>query len=101
MILEMDEDGNGIIEFEEFLSMMTHNIGDKYSQDELQKVFDILDHDKTKDINYKNLQKIADELGEKMTKDEIKEMIKRSDIDQDGIMSFHDFVDVITNKEFI
>ena len=47
MIKDMDEDGNGIIEFEEFLDMMTARISDVNPKEDLERVFKLFDDDRT------------------------------------------------------
>merc|ERR1711924_542712 len=42
MIAELDADGSGEIEFEEFLDMMTARISDKNSREDIERVFKLL-----------------------------------------------------------
>lgn len=46
----------------------------------------------------KNLRRVARELGENMTEDELKEMIERCDKDKDGEIDFDDFYAIMTKK---
>lgn len=43
---EMDEDGNGTIEFAEFLDMMTARISESNTKDDLERVFKLFDLDR-------------------------------------------------------
>ena len=45
MIAEVDKDGSGAIDFDEFCQMMTAKIGERESKEELQKAFQIIDQD--------------------------------------------------------
>ena len=45
MVQEADEDGNGYIDFEEFLAMMARKIKEVDSVDELREAFRIFDRD--------------------------------------------------------
>jgi len=47
MISDLDEDGNGSIDFEEFLDMMTARMSDKDSKEDIRKVFKLFDDDKS------------------------------------------------------
>merc|ERR1712149_90118 len=56
MVTDIDNDGNGTIEFSEFLQMMTGKMG--------EKVFKLFDDDNTNKISFRNLARVAEELGE-------------------------------------
>jgi len=74
MISDVDDDGSGTIEYEEFLKMMTHKILNRDPKDEILKAFRLFDDDETGKISFKNLKRVAKELGERMTDEELQEM---------------------------
>lgn len=45
MIADVDKDGSGAIDFDEFVYMMTAKIGERDTKEELMKAFDIIDQD--------------------------------------------------------
>ena len=100
MIADMDEDGSGEIEFEEFLDMMTARISDTNTKEDLERVFKLFDEDRNGEITVENLRRVAKELGEDIPDDELNEIIMRADLDGDGKLSFDDFFAVITKKTF-
>merc|ERR1712006_73760 len=51
MISDIDNDGNGTIEFAEFLEMMTGKMGEKDSREDSEKVFKLFDDDNTNKIS--------------------------------------------------
>ena len=55
MIADIDKDGSGSIDFEEFLHMMTEKMGERESMGEIYKAFDIFADSNTVsfDIEYK------------------------------------------------
>lgn len=57
---------------------------DKSSDDEISKVFNLFDLDRTGKITFDNLRSIAKDLNEEITDEELREMI--SEADQDGDM---------------
>merc|ERR1711975_136704 len=61
---DIENDGNGTIEFAEFLGMMTGKMGEKDSREDIEKVFKLFDDDGTSKISFKNLARVAEELGE-------------------------------------
>ena len=100
MITDIDADGSGSIEFPEFLEMMTGKMGEKDTKEEILKVFKLFDDDSTGKISFKNLKRVAKELGETMSDAELMEMIERADTDQDGEISPDEFYGIMTKKTF-
>merc|ERR1711885_103874 len=64
MVTDIDNDGNGTIEFTEFLQMMTGKMGEKDTREDIEKVFKLFDDDNTNKISFRNLARVAEELGE-------------------------------------
>merc|ERR1711970_874592 len=81
MVSDVDNDGNGTIEFTEFLSMMTGEMG---SREDIEKVFKLFDDDNTNKISFRNLARVAEELGENIDDEELQDMINQADRDGDG-----------------
>jgi len=77
MIADIDLDGSGTIDFEEFVEMMTGKMGDRDSPEEIRRVFKLFDDDETGKISFRNLKRVARELGENMTDEELQEMINK------------------------
>ena len=63
-------------------------------------MFNLFDDDNTGKITLKNLKRVARELGETMTDDELLEMIERADKDKDGEINFEEFYEIMTKKTF-
>lgn len=59
------------------------------------KAFRLFDDDNTGRITLKNLKRVARELGETMSDDELQEMIDEADRDGDGEISEEDFVRIM------
>merc|ERR1712232_1189735 len=84
MVTDVDNDGNGTIEFGEFLAMMTGKMGEKDTREDIEKVFKLFDDDSTNKISFRNLCRVAEELGESVDDEELQDMITQSDRDGDG-----------------
>ncbi|CAK0868461.1 unnamed protein product [Prorocentrum cordatum] len=84
MISDVDDDGSGTIGYEEFFKMMTHKILNRDPKGEILKAFRLFDDDETGKISFKNLERVAKELGERMTDEELQEMIDEADRDGGG-----------------
>ena len=63
MISDLDEDGSGQLEFDEWLYLMTHKVDNKSSRDRIDKVFSLYDDEKTGYLSAKNLRRVAQDLG--------------------------------------
>ena len=89
MISDIDNDGNGSIEFGEFLEMMTGKMGEKDSREDIEKVFKLFDDDNTNKISFRNLARVAEELGENIDDEELQDMITQADRDGDLVVALH------------
>ena len=98
MIADIDKDGSGTIDFEEFLQMMTAKMGDNDTRAEIDKVFKLYDTDETGKISFKNLKRVAKELGENMTDEELQEMIDEADRDGDGEINPDEFYRIMKKR---
>ncbi|XP_062004634.1 calmodulin-like protein 11 isoform X2 [Rosa rugosa] len=65
MISEVDIDGNGTIEFGEFLNVM---------------------------VTKMKLRNVMINLGERLTDEEVEQMIREADLDGDGLVNYEEFV---------
>uniref|UniRef100_A0A7S3N7S7 EF-hand domain-containing protein n=1 Tax=Euplotes harpa TaxID=151035 RepID=A0A7S3N7S7_9SPIT len=100
MISDLDKNRGNNIDFDEFLDMMTARMSDKDTREDISKVFRLFDDDGTGLITIKNLRRVARELGETMTEEELQEMIDRADSNGDGGVSPDDFFNIMTKKTF-
>ncbi|CAD5125907.1 unnamed protein product [Dimorphilus gyrociliatus] len=92
MINEIDSDGNGIIDFPEFLMMMAKKVKDTPSEEEMRAAFKVFDRDGNGLISASELRYVMANLGEKMTDEEVDEMIRETDLDGDGFVNYQEFV---------
>ncbi|NP_001090133.1 centrin 4 L homeolog [Xenopus laevis] len=95
IISDIDKDGSGIIDFEDFLSLMTQKMSEKDSKEEIMKAFRLFDDDNTGKISFKNLKRVAKELGENLTDEELQEMIDEADRDGDGEINEQEFLRIM------
>ncbi|XP_047208694.1 caltractin [Girardinichthys multiradiatus] len=95
MVADFVKDGSGTIDFDDFLSMMTQKMNDKDTKEEIMKAFRLFDDDCTGKISFKNLKRVAKELGENLTDEELQEMIDEADQDGDGEVSEQEFLRIM------
>ncbi|KAG4071384.1 hypothetical protein HA402_004088 [Bradysia odoriphaga] len=98
MINEVDADGNGTIEFPEFVTMMVHKMRDMDSEEEIREAFKVFDRDGKGFITAVELRHVMTSLGEKLTDEEVDEMIRSVDVDGDGQINYEEFVTMMTPK---
>ena len=99
MVNEIDIDGNGTIEFSEFVAMMANKLKDGGDPDEdLKEAFKVFDKDNNGFISQSELRLVMANLGEKLTDDEVEEMILEADIDGDGQVNYEEFVAIMVQK---
>mmetsp|Transcript_4219 Transcript_4219/g.15532 ORF Transcript_4219/g.15532 Transcript_4219/m.15532 type:complete len:198 (-) Transcript_4219:40-633(-) len=98
MINEVDADGNGTIDFPEFLTLMARKMKDTDSEEEILEAFKVFDKDGNGFISAAELRHVMTNLGEKLTDEEVDEMIREADIDGDGQINYEEFVKMMMAK---
>ncbi|XP_076365228.1 neo-calmodulin-like isoform X2 [Tachypleus tridentatus] len=96
MMFMVDLDGNGTIEFHEFLFMMTKKIKESGREEALREAFTVLDRNNDGYISFSDLRYSMINLGENLTDEELENMMEEADLDGDGLVSFDEFVKVVT-----
>ena len=98
MIKQVDLDGNGTIDFKEFLGLMVRKMKDTDTEEELLEAFKVFDRDTNGFITSHELRHVMTSLGESLTPEEIEEMVKEADVDGDGQINYDEFVKMMMSK---
>lgn len=98
MIADLDRLGSSI-DFDQFLDAITEKLGDKESRNGIEKIFELFDDDRSGSINLNNLRRVAKELGETMSVDELNEMLERAASNGNEITR-EDFYTIMTKRAF-
>lgn len=64
--------------------------------EEIKRAFKLFDEDNTGKISFRNLKKVARELGENLTDEELRAMIDEFDLDEDGEINEQEFISICT-----
>ena len=98
MVNEVDSDGDGTVDFPEFLVMMEREMKKTDEEEELGVAFRVFDKDGNGYISAAELRHIMTNLGEKLTDEEVDEMISEADIDHDAQVNYEEFVKMMTGE---
>ena len=88
----------GGLDFDSFLNVIDTKLGDKDSKDGLKKIYELFSDDGTSgSVTVDSLKKIANELGENMSHEELRELIEKASVN--GFeLKFEEFYEVMTRK---
>ncbi|KAF8795770.1 Troponin C like protein [Argiope bruennichi] len=99
LIQEIDVDGSGELEFDEFLALTSRFLVEEDAeamQEELREAFRMYDKEGNGYINVADLREILRALDDKLTEDELDEMIAEIDTDGSGTVDFDEFMEMMT-----
>ncbi|KAL5469350.1 hypothetical protein EMCRGX_G030600 [Ephydatia muelleri] len=96
ILKDYDKEGTGKISFQDFSEVMTDWMLQRDPREEIVKAFKLFDDDNTGKISLRNLRRVARELGENMSEEELRAMIDEFDTDHDGEISEEDFIAIMT-----
>lgn len=71
MISEVDADGNGLIDFAEFVTLMARKMNNTDKDAEIREAFSVFDKDGSGKISSDELREIMKSLGEDLTQEEV------------------------------
>ena len=81
LVMEIDLNGDGTIDFPEFLEMMkTKAVEENQTAEDLKEAFRIFDQDRDGFIDIKELKNVTNMLGTMLTKEEVAEFMAEADV---------------------
>ncbi|CAM4776317.1 unnamed protein product [Rotaria magnacalcarata] len=92
---EMDTDGNGSIEFDEFVKVMKHVYQRAYTDQEMRRAFKCFDTDNSGYITTSELHEVFRRLNRDISEHRISEVLSAVDMDNDGKISYEEFVHIV------
>ena len=91
---------NGGVNFDDFVGSINNKLGDKESKEGIHRIFELFIDDPNSDtITLSSLKKIAQELGENMSAEELKDMLERASSNGTEL-TFDEFYEIMTKKSF-
>ncbi|KAM6977155.1 troponin C, skeletal muscle-like [Aplochiton taeniatus] len=100
IIEEVDEDGSGTIDFEEFLVMMVQQLKEDQAgktEEELSEIFRVFDKNQDGFIDMEEFTDIIHATDDPVTEEEIEELMADSDTNKDGKIDFDEFLKMMEN----
>jgi calmodulin len=97
MISEIDTNGNGTIDFKEFMAVFEKKMKDSEAEEELRQAFKVFDKDGNGFLSSEELRHAMTQMGEKLTNEEVDEMIEEADMDKDGQINVEEFITIMTS----
>jgi calmodulin len=91
MITELDENGDGVIEFKEFLFLMTRKMKKAPTEHEFLAAFKDFDKDGNGLISSHEFRIVMTRLGHNLSEEQVEEMIREADEDNDGLINYEEF----------
>jgi len=98
MFTSADSDGNGLLYFPEFLTLMSQKRFEIDIEEEIKESFADFDMDGNGLVSAKELRHVMTNLGERLTDKQVDGMIKEADIDGDGHINYDEFVAMMMAK---
>lgn len=95
ILQDIDKHGDGTISFDDFMEIMSVKVLERDPIEEMRKAFYLICDEGSDKINLKSLARVAKELGENMTSEELQEMIQEADRDNDGEIGEEDFIKIM------
>ena len=95
LINEVDKDGNGEIDFFEFVAVLVKERAENQSKDEIMAVFRTLDERGCGYLTPDELRHIMRNLGEPLEEKEIDDIIREVDSDGNGEIDFEEFCSIM------
>ncbi|KAK3264517.1 hypothetical protein CYMTET_26751 [Cymbomonas tetramitiformis] len=99
MMKEYDKDESGTLSLQEFQEIMMNKMSERDTSEELAKAFQLFDDDGTGRISVRNLRRIARELGENVSDDELAAMIDEFDVNGDGEIDEVEFFQIMKHAD--
>lgn len=99
MFNEVDEDGSGEVDFDEFIEMMRKRLLTAQDAEiDIRSAFELLDKNGNGSIDKEEIFNVVCEFCGKLTPDEVMELILWCDINHDGELDFDEFHDIMKQE---
>lgn len=92
MVRKIDENGDGTIDFDEFITLLTKFMNETDEEEELCDLFNVFDKNGSGSISLVELKLMVRDQKEKITEKDLEEIMKYADKNGDGHVDFKEFI---------
>lgn len=97
MISTVDDNGDGAIDFEEFLVLMKSRVGDGGPDKDLRYAFSVFDRKENGYIDRESLKRVMMEFDQPLTDDEMDAIFAEADLEGMGTITFQEFRELMVS----
>lgn len=94
-----DQRGQALMDLAGFTDIMTEKFAQRDPRQEMIKAFQLFDENNTGKISIRSLRRVAREIGENMSDEELQAMIDEFDTDQDGEINLEEFLAIMLEED--
>eukprot|EP00178_Gracilaria_changii_P001768 TRINITY_DN12475_c0_g1_i1.p1 TRINITY_DN12475_c0_g1~~TRINITY_DN12475_c0_g1_i1.p1 ORF type:complete len:151 (+),score=49.16 TRINITY_DN12475_c0_g1_i1:60-512(+) len=95
---DIDTNKKGQIDFEEFKELMIKGKKEAtISEEDIIDAFKVFDKNGNGTISAAELRHVMSNIGEKLSDEEVEEMLREADVDPEGQINYEDFVKMLTS----
>jgi len=98
MINDIDQDGSGTIDFPEFLTLMARKMQDTDAEEEIKEAYRVFDKNGDGFISAAELRYIITNVGEKLTDEEVEQIIQHAQPNAQGQIDYAKFISHMISK---
>jgi len=100
MILEIDEDGNGDIDFEEFVAVMSRKVNATYTSDQVKSAFRVFESNTPAGyVRAETLIRALTTYGvEKLTPEQADDLVSQLEVDNNGLINYSEYVSMMMSS---
>ena len=99
MIDEVDLDGNGEIDFEEFVTLMNRRSKETDTEEVILNAFRVFDIEGNGLLSITDMRHIMINMTENVNEDELDEILINADTDGDGFIKYEEFIRMLLTKD--
>jgi Ca2+-binding EF-hand superfamily protein len=95
VLAQIDLNQDGYITFHEFLSLYKRLKQKERQEQKIRKAFEICDKDNSGHICLNELQRVMEQVGGELNELELKQMLKKADINGDTMIDYKEFIQLL------
>jgi calmodulin len=96
IMADLDENGDGVMDFDEFVVMMDRRMSIRSQRAEIEETFKVFDKNGDGKITFDELKEVLTQLGEEVSDKDVMDMIREADLNGDGAIDFEEFMIMMT-----